>query len=159
MNTLSKIDKEIITLYAMITVGAILMLIPYGMLPFAGFACAFVGFVSAYVYKWRYKNNADIRFHMGHIIRTTWWSSLILTVGVMIFGCIVYFNGDISAINQVMQSAERGIVPSDGDIQRMQLQFVKDNMTLILVGAAVALLPYPVYLITKMVQGVRKIFQ
>lgn len=158
MTNLTKQDKEIVTLYAMITVGSILMLIPYGALPFAGMACAFVGFISAYFYKWRHKGNEVMQFHTKHIIRTSWWSSLILLIGVVVFGGIVYNNGDLSAINQAMQAAERGVIPTDGDIQRMQLQFVKDNMQLILIAAAIGLLPYPAYLITKMVQGVKKIF-
>ena len=155
----TKDDKEIISLYALVTVGSILMVIPYGVLPFAGIACAFVGFIAAYFYKWRRKQDEKFVYHMRFIIRTGWWSSLILTIGVIVFGSIIYSNGDLSSIMNVMSAAERGIIPTENDIKLMQLQFVKDNLNLILMAAAIGLLPYPVYLIARMLQGVRQIIK
>jgi len=156
MAKLSKQDREIISIYALVTVGSILMVVPYSALPFAGIACAFVGFIAAYIYKWRCKNDDIMVYHMRFIIRTSWWSTLILMIGIFIFGSIIYSNGDLSPIISVMDAAQRGMIPSDNDIRVMQLQFVGQNLSLI-ITAAIALLPYPIYLIARMIQGVRQL--
>jgi uncharacterized membrane protein len=152
-------QKNIISIYALVTVGAILMLAPYALLPFAGFACMTVGFVSAYIYKWRRSDNAVMVNHMKYIIRTTWWATLILFIGVILFASIIISNGDLSSINALMDSAERGVVPTESDILAMQMQFVQSNLKLISISAIITLAPYPLYLIYRMVRGVQTLLR
>jgi uncharacterized membrane protein len=158
MSDLSKQDKEIISLYALVTVGSILMVIPYSILPFAGLACAFVGFAAAYFYKWFKRGGDAMQFHARYIIKTGWWSTLILFIGILIFGSIIYFNGDLSSIFALVDGAGRGVVPNENEIRLMQLQFIRDNLSLIGLGAIV-LIPYPAFLIYRMIRGVRKLIK
>jgi len=155
--SLNETQKNIVAVYALIGAGSLMMTIPYSLLPFAGLACSMVGFVSAYVYRWKHKDNQKMQEHMTYIIRTVWWSSLILLIGTAIFASILVSNGDLSMINDLMANAENGMIPSDGDIRAMQAMFVHENMRLITIGAVVGLLPYPLYLIYRMVKGVRRI--
>ena len=156
MTDITHKDKNTIaSLYALIGAGAIMMVIPYIMLPLAGFSCTLVGVITAYIYRFKNRGDDIMQFHMRYLIRTFWWSSLILTVGIILFGCVVFFNGDMSAINNLMASAERGIIPTESDVAAMQIRFIKANQFLILISAAVCLLPYPIYLFYRIFKGVR----
>lgn len=149
------IKKTLLTLYALVGAGSIMMLIPYMLLPYAGIACAFVGLMSAYFYRWKQKNNMMMAFHTTYIIRTVWVSSLILTIGVILFGCIIFYNGDMSVINMMMANVENGVVPSEADIASMQHIFVQTNKGLIITTALFVLTPYPLYLVYRTIKGLR----
>lgn len=156
MNNLSSSQKNILSLYAMIGAGSLMMLIPYSMIPYAGFACTFVAFFAAYFYRWRYKHRDEMMvFHMNYLIKSVWIANLILLVGVIVFGSIIFSNGDLSAIHAMMASAEKGVIPNEGDILAMQLSFLYANKGLILMAATVGLLPYPLYLIIRIFNGVK----
>lgn len=157
MKTLSEIQKTIISVYAMVFVGALMMLIPMSLIPYAGLACMSVGFISSYVYKWKNKHDEIMTYHMGYIVRTTWWSSLILLIGVGIFCSILISNGDLSAITNLMSNANNGVIPTENDIMVMQITFVKSNLKLITFAGGLCLIPYPVYLIYRAINGVRKL--
>ena len=155
MTKLDKGQKNILSFYGLFGAGAIMMMLPFGIIPFAGVACALVMFFAAYFYRWRKKGQDDYQFHMTHIIRTTWLSQLILLIGVILFGTIIFNNGDMTAIHGMMTMAENGVVPNDNDIALMQLKFVQANKSLIVITGIVCLLPYPLYLIYRIVKGVR----
>lgn len=154
---MSDIQKNILAVYALIAVGSVMMMVPFSLFPFAGMACSFVGFASAYVYRWKHKDDALMSEHMTYIIRTVWWSSLILLVGMLIFCSIIMTNGDLSMIYNLMDSTQNGILPTDADVRAMQIAFVNTNMDYITLGAIIGLLPYPLCLAYRMVRGVRKI--
>jgi uncharacterized membrane protein len=147
--------KDILSIYAMVSVGAIMMLIPYSLIPFAGFAAMTVGFLSAYIYRARAKDNIVLKEHMTRVIRTVWWSNLILLVAVIAFCSIIVSNGDLSMINALMNSAEKGVLPTESDIQAMQIDFVKTNIMLIGWTAMFTLSAYPIYILFHMVKGAR----
>lgn len=148
-------QKTALNIYAMVTAGTVLMLIPYSLIPFAGFACLLVGFISAYVYRSRNKDNIFLRSHMTHIIRTIWWSTLLLMVGLSLFTSIILSNGDLSMIYDLVAQAERGIIPNDEDIGMMVSSFVHRNTSLILTASMIGLLPYPAFLAWRMINGIR----
>jgi len=152
---MTQTQKTIASLYAMVGAGSIMMVVPYSMIPYAGIACALVGFIATYIYKFKNKGNELYQFHCRYLIRTVWISSLILMLGIIVFGSIIFLNGDMSAINDMMLSAERGVVPSEYDIYAMQMQFVIVNKSIIILAAVIALLPYPLYLIYRTIKGVR----
>jgi uncharacterized membrane protein len=158
-SSLSQIQKTILAVYALIAAGSIMMLVPHATVPFAGLACSMVGFLSAYVYRWKNKTDGILQFHMTYIIRTVWWASLILITGLFLFCVVLFNNGDLSMIYNVMSDAEKGLVPTDADMRVMQAEFVRTNVTLITITAAVCLLPYPLYLIIRMFNGVRKVLK
>lgn len=158
MSALNKDQKEIMSLYALVMVGALMMLIPYSLIPFAGVACMSVGLIATYFYKWRYKSNDVMQFHMSYIIRTVWWSTLILTIGVGLFCSILWSNGDWSIIYSMQDSMARGVIPTEADMQRSIWNFVQNNSALIQWTALLSLPPYPVYLIYRAVSGVKKLF-
>jgi hypothetical protein len=88
-----------------------------------------------------------------------WWSTLLAFMCVFLFGSIVYFNGDLSPVNAMIQQAERGVVPNDADIAVMNASFVQLNRDLIL-WTAIATLPlYPLYIIIRVLMGVRSIIK
>lgn len=148
-------QKTALNIYAMVTAGSVLMLIPYSLIPFAGIACLFVGFIAAYIYRARNKENMFLHSHMSYIIRTVWWSSLLLLVGLAVFTSIILSNGDLSMITDLLSEAERGIIPNENDIRMMQAGFVHSNASLITMAAIIGLLPYPVFLAWRMVKGIR----
>lgn len=159
MNYLSKDQKEIMSLYALVMVGALMMLVPYSLIPFAGIACMSVGLVATYLYKWKYKSNEVMQFHMSYIISTIWWSTLILMVAMGLFFSVLWANGDWSAIYSVRNSLERGIILSESDMQRLIWKFIQDNATLIQWSALLTLPTYPIYLIYRTVSGVKKLIK
>ncbi len=159
MNTFNKDQKEIMSLYALVMVGALMMLVPYSLIPFAGVACMSVGLIATYFYKWKYKSNEVMQFHMSYIIRTVWWSTLILTIGVGLFSSILWSNGDWSIIYNMQDSVARGVIPTEADVQRSIWNFVQDNSTLIQWTSLVSLPPYPIYLIYRAIAGVKKLIQ
>ena len=157
--SLSSIQKNILGVYALIACGSVMMVIPHPTIPMAGIACSLVGFLSAYIYRWRNKADDIMQFHMTYIIRTIWWSSLIMLIGLILFCLVLFNNGDLSMIYSVMADAEKGILPTDATTRQMQAEFVRTNIQLISVTAAVCLLPYPLYLIVRMFNGVRLILK
>lgn len=149
------IVKNLTSLYAMIGAGSIMMVIPYSFIPFAGIACAFVAWIACYMYRWRNRGNELYQFHTTYLIRTIWWSSLILMLGVIVFGSIIFGNGDMSAINAMMESAQRGVIADQADILRMQIEFVRANSEIIIGAGIFCLLPYPLFLMYRIVRGIR----
>lgn len=154
--TLTETQKTALNVYAMVAAGSVLMLIPVSIVPFAGLACLMVGFIAAYVYRARNREDGLMVSHMGYVIRTVWWSSLILLAGLVVFTSVLMANGDTSMITDLMKQAEKGIIPTEADVRAMQALFVQTNADLIIMTAAVTLLPYPLYLAFRMVSGVRK---
>ena len=150
-------QKTLISLYALVGAGSIMMMIPFSLLPYAGLACAFVGLIAAYIYRFKNKTNLMMAYHCTYIIRTLWWSSLILIAGIVIFGSIIFLNGDMSSIHQLMLGAERGVVPSETDVLIMQYNFIQANKGLIYIAGIIGLLPYPAYLIYRTIKGVRQL--
>jgi uncharacterized membrane protein len=148
-------QKTILSLYALIAAGATLCMIPVSLLPFAGMACLLVGHIAAYIYKWRYSENDFMVENLRYIIRTLWWSFVILMVGIFMFGCLIFLNGDLSALNNLRIQTDKGIIPSQQDIQMMQGQFVQDNRGLILMSAFFCLMPYPLYIAGRILQKVK----
>lgn len=157
--TMSDTQKTALNVYAMVAAGMVLMLIPVSLVPFAGLACMTVGFIAAYLYRARNKDNLFLHSHMRYIIRTVWWASLILIIGLIIFSSILVLNGDISMITDMRDQAERGVIPTESDIRVMQANFVHTNADLILIAAFLALLPYPLYIAWRMVKGIRSAVQ
>ena len=150
-------EKILLNLYALIAAGTVLCVLPFSLLPYAGLACITVGFIAAYVYRWRNRYNSLVQTHTTHIIHTMWWSMLILLIGIFMFACILVYNGDLSAIYNMMQEADKGIIVSEEDVRLMQITFVQINKKLILIAGAIALLPYPLYIFARVIKGVRSI--
>ena len=156
-NTLSNQEKLIYGHYALIGAGAIMMIIPVSLLPYAGLSCVFVGLISAYIHRLRHKQSDVTVFHMIYLIKTCWISTLILTVGIILFGSIIFFNGDLGVIDQMITQAQSGVIPTDADMIAMQLEFVEANRDLILIAAIICLLPYPAYILYRTIKGARMV--
>lgn len=150
--------KTILGVYALVLVGSLLMLAPIGVLPFAGMACLITGMISAYIYRWRSQEDF-MQNQMTFIIRTIWWASLILFIGILLFCSIIVANGDLSMITALTDQAENGIIPNDDDVRLMQHQFLVANKDIIIMAGAIGLLPYPLYLIYRTVNGVRYVLK
>lgn len=157
--SLSQDQKTIISLYAMVFVGAMLMLLPMPLVAYAGISSMVIGLLSAYIYRFKKKDDDIMSYHMNDIIGAVWKSTLILLIGVILFGCIVYFNGDLGPIHSVMESADKGVIPTEQDVYEMQYKFIQTNYGLITSTAIVVFLPYPLYLLYRMIKGVRKVVQ
>ena len=155
-SSISATQKNILGVYALLAAGSVMMLIPHPTIPFAGLACLLVGFASAYIYRWRHKDDDLMQTQMTYAIRTMWWSSLILLIGIILFCLVLYNNADLSMVYDILGEAERGIVPTDADIRMMQASFVRTNVKLISITAAICLLPYPLYLIGRFGMGVKR---
>lgn len=151
---MTETQKTTLAVYALIVVGSILMLIPSAMIVVAGLCCLTVGLLSAYIYRWR-TNDVVMKDSMTYCIRTVWWSNLIILIGLAVFSSILWSNGDWSMIDELMMQADKGIIPTEVEVRAMQYQFLQNNAKLISI-AAIALVPYPLYLIIRMIKGVRR---
>ena len=145
--------KTILNLYALLAAGAILTILPFSLLPYAGMACLLVGFIAAYIYRYRNRHDDFMRFHTTYAIRTMWWSTLILLIGVFLFGCILFFNDNLTAINALMAQAEKGVIANKADIGVMQAQFIYANKSLIILTGTITLLPCPLYIVARTIKG------
>ncbi len=151
--------KKILSVYAMIAVAAIMICIPYMIIMTAGLSLMAMVWIFCYFYKFRSKSQPVPNRHFRYMIRTMWWSTLVAFVCVFLFGSIVYFNGDLSPVNAMIQQAERGVVPNDADIAVMNASFIQLNRDLIL-WTAIATLPlYPLYIIIRVLMGVQSIIK
>jgi uncharacterized membrane protein len=155
--TYNEQQKSILSLYALISAGAILTALPFSLLPYAGMACILVGFIAGYIYRMRNREYYFMVRHTTYIIRTVWWSFLILLAGVFFFACILVYNGDLSPIYQLMQQADRGVPPNQSDVRIMQDTFVRLNKDLIVISAIFCLMPYPAFVLYRCFKGVREI--
>ncbi len=158
-NTEIKKNRTIINLYVMLSVSGILMCLPYPMLLISGLALFTVVFFSTYFYRFLWRKDNDFKNHIRGVSRVIWQSGLILLIGIITFGCIVYFNGDTSPINTLMDRAHRGILATQADIAAMQLAFVQLNKTLIVITALICLAPYPIFIIVKSFLNVRRLIK
>jgi|GEM_PF-2392586 len=148
-------QKTVLSLYAVVMAGSVLMMIPHALVPSAGLVCVIVGLIAAYIYRANNKDDIFMTSHMCHITRTIWWLSLLLLVGLGLFMSIIWSNGDLSMITNLVQQAEQGVIPNESDVYTMQVAFIHTNKPLIMTAAAVSFLPYPVFLIWRVVKGVR----
>jgi len=51
--------------------------------------------------------------------------------------------------------SNNGVVPDQGDIAKMQLHFFYANKSLIVKAGLFCLLPYPIYLLYRIIKGVK----
>lgn len=147
-------EKIILNLYALVATGAILSVIPFTLLPFAGMACLTIGLIAAYIYRYKGKGDQLVRYHTTNLIRAMWWSVLVLMAGVIAFSCVLVFNGDLTPIMKLMEASEKGIVPTEDDVRIMQANFVYVNQQLIVWAAALSFLPFPLFVLFRVFKGV-----
>lgn len=155
MTDTTQFQKKISALYAMIGAGAIMTMIPYSFIPFAGMSCLIVAVFACYLYRFQYKGNQVMGFHTRHLIRTFWLSNIIIIAGIILFGSIIFLNGDMTALNTLFAAAEKGVIANESDVMRMQITFVHANEKLIKLAALISLLPYPFYLIYRVTKGIK----
>jgi hypothetical protein len=139
----------------MLSVAAILMCLPYPMLMISGLALFTTVFLSCYFYRWQWRNDAVMKPHIKNVCRLIWQSTFLLFIGIILFGCIVYFNGDTSPIHTLAERAQRGVIASEADIAAMQIAFIELNKSLIVITAIMCLLPYPLFILIKSFLNVR----
>ena len=151
--------KKILNVYAMIAVAAIMMCIPYPMIMLAGVSLTGIVWIFCYIYKYQSKAQTISRHHYGYMIKTMWLSMAVALVSVFIFGSVVYFNGDLSPIQALMQQAERGVIPNETDIAVMNVSFIQLNKDLIIWTALATLPIYPLFILFRVLRGARRLIK
>ena len=149
-------QKKSLFLYATVMAGSLLMLIPQPVLPFMGLTFMMTGFIGAYIVRSQHKNNALLKNMTTYLIRTIWWSVLLLGIGLFLFISIIYANGDFTTMNEFRNTTESGVLPTDNEVRVMQWEFIQTNATLISWAAIICLLPYPIFLMVRLLTGVHK---
>ena len=150
-------QKKLLNIYALLWVGVVLMAVPYDILVVIGLSCFLVGFVSCYIYRWRNRRDEMFRHYTTSAIRTVWWSQLIFIAGIILFGSIIFLNGDLSMINAMYETANKGILMTESDLIEMQAKFIHQNWQIIRVAFLIAFLPFYGFLFYRFGRDVRRI--
>jgi hypothetical protein len=143
----------------MLVASVVLMMIPHPIIVISGISLFLVVFIATYIYRFQNRGNEIIKNYYKGVTKVIWQSSLILLVGVLLFGCIVYFNGDLSPVDRLMAHAQKGVIANPADIAAMQIAFINLNKELILLAAFICLLPYPAFVIVKSFLNVKNLMK
>jgi len=152
-------QKQIINLYALLASSAVMMCLIHPMIIMAGIALFIVLLVGVYYYRFRFRDNSMLQHHTRAISRTIWLSFPISLLGIFLYGCIIYFNGDMSPIDRLMEQAQKGVVANQDDIATMQWTLVRLNIDLIEAAFPVAIFPTPTFIVIRSILGVHHVIK
>ena len=121
-------NKEIASIYVLYMVSWIMSVIPHTTTASFGTVLVFVTFISIYILRNQSKEDSIAYSHYVTMIKTTWISSLMAVVGIV----ICFFMADQSVLNNMMQSAMSGIIPSKNQMALLAENYMRTNMFLFL---------------------------
>ncbi|MEM7617816.1 MAG: hypothetical protein AAF244_00400, partial [Pseudomonadota bacterium] len=127
--SLTKDDKNIVTLYALLIASTLMNFIPSITVQTFGGLLFFVTFIATYFVRNRQEEGSSHFLHCAHIITTVWIFSLLFTIGII----ISVGTADHSSIITLINNINTGIVPTELEMMNAIKQFGLDNLILFLI--------------------------
>lgn len=138
-------NKQVTGIYILYIASIIMNLLPIFSIATLGMLLFLVTFIANYILKFKAdKQNAD-HGHYTYMTKTIWIFSLLVLIGLV----LSYFIGDHTIVQNMMKSAQSGIIYTSEQMMSMTADYIKDNA--LLFGGY--FLPVTFYLIYRMGRG------
>lgn len=149
--SLTKDDKNIVTLYALLIASTLMNFIPSISIQTFGGLLFFITFIATYLVRNTKEEESSHFVHCSYIITTVWIFSLLFTVGIIISIGIA----DHSSIMTLADNISVGIVPTELEMMQSIKKFGVDNLILFLI----IFLPMVTYLFYRLTKGLNIILK
>ena len=158
MNSLDPRYK-ILALYVVFSFAVLMGCLPNMSAQNAGAIAAFILLISAYIFESKHASDSLETHHAIFIIRTIWIWSIFLLIGMCGAGYVVSQQGDMSAIDLLMNNVTNGIVPTEDDINVTLDSYFNTNSSLILKTALIWLAPAQIYAVWRIALGATRAYK
>ncbi|MBE2190624.1 MAG: hypothetical protein KDJ26_01440 [Alphaproteobacteria bacterium] len=149
-------NQKNIGLYVLLSLGVVLGCLPDMTMQSYSALVIFVALILAYFFRARAKKDDLVWHHSTFVVRTIWIWSLFLLIGMMGAGYIMQTQGDMSAVDRIMEAASSGIIPSEADIEAASQDYFSTNYDLILRTTLMWLAPAQVYAVWRIFKGLSR---
>ncbi len=141
---------DVFGVYISFLLALISNFIPSTMIQFFGGFLFIVTFFSAYIIRWKNKNESFKKNHMTFLIRTFWIGSLILVIGMLLSILL----GDHTIINNTVEGIMNGIVFTYSELTVIMMNYARANIFVF----GLCLLPSLIYLSYRLIKGMIKTY-
>ncbi len=150
-------DKyKILVPYLILLLGVVTACVPDMTVQGYSMLLGLVSLILGYIFRSRAVEDDLVWHHATFMIRTIWIWSLFLSIGIVGAGYIVSIQGDMSAIQSLMDSANSGSIPSEAEIDAAGSTFFDTNFNLILKTTLMWLAPAQVYAVWRIYKGLSR---
>lgn len=109
--------------------------------------------ITAYILRYKSDKESLESHHATYIIRTIWvWSAFVI-LGMIGAGMMISQNGDMSAIDDLINSANNGFIPDEDGVEQTVNAYFETNYALILKTTLMWLAPAQIYAIWRITRG------
>lgn len=138
-------NNQVTSMYALYIISIIMNLLPIFSIATLGMFIFLVTFIANYILKFKADNQSADHGHYTYMAKTIWIFSFLVLIGLV----LSYFIGDHTIVNNMIQSAQNGIMYTSEQMMGMTADYIKDNA--LLFGGY--FLPVIFYLIYRMGRG------
>lgn len=150
-------DKQKNTfLYVLLLVGVIVGCLPDASMQGISALLGLVALMAAYAIRSKAKEDDLVWHHSTFVIRTIWIWSLFLVIGMVGAALVIQMNADMSAITDLVNSANSGIIPTEGDVDLTMQKFMDTNYDMMLRTTIIWLAPAQVYAVWRSYKGLSR---
>lgn len=155
MPSVSLFNKSI-SLYVLLLMGIVIGCIPFTSMQALSVVIDLIALVSAYSFRSKAQNDDLVWHHATFVIRTIWIWSLFLVIGVIGSSLFIQMNADMSAITDLINSVNSGMVPTESDIDLTMQKFMETNQDMMLRTTIIWLAPAQVYAVWRVYKGLSR---
>lgn len=150
-------DKQkIASLYVPLLVGVIFGCLPDASMQGISALLDLIVLIAAYGIRSEAKEDDLVWHHSTFVIRTIWIWSLFLVIGMAGAALVIQMNADMGAITDLVNSANSGIIPTEGDVDLTMQKFMDTNYDMMLRTTIIWLAPAQVYAVWRSYKGLSR---
>lgn len=144
---------KILGSYGLTALAGLLTCVPSYMAQNVGMAVILLSLIAAYIFRAGTADDSFIRHHMTFIIRTIWVYSGLAVIGMIGASYQIMQQGDSSAINNLMDMATNGSIPTEDDMRAATQTYLDSNSGIIFKSIILWSLPALIYLGWRLARG------
>lgn len=112
--------------------------------------------IAAYILRSKSAEDSLEAHHATFVIRSIWIWSFVFLIGMMAAGWSLSQNGDNSAFDALLSSAENGNTPTEADMQQAMNQYFDTNFALLLKTTLLYTAPAQIYAAWRVARGLAR---
>lgn len=150
----TKKQKSIINcLYIFLVISTILSFVPNAPAQMASLVLVIVTLCAAYYYRSRDTEDGLIFNHMTYMIGTIWIGTGFILLGMLAAAAWIYFQGDHTVIQEVMNEVASGRVPDETMAQAVMRDYMATNRNLLITASLPTIGPAILYFVYRVANG------
>jgi uncharacterized membrane protein len=151
--------QKIIGYYVAFAICAVTACIPHMTVQTFSVIFAFVSIIAFYFVRKNWAKNTPHYNEASFVIKSFWIWSAFYVLGMVVAGILIIVYGDMTAMNQWMESIMQGAVPDEAELKRVTEEYLDKNMDLIVKATILSIAPAQIYAIWRIKTGLTRILK